>query len=96
MATIDDPEIIAAVIDGDGFYPGDRDAACGPVVRVTRYVNGFGAVTHGIVYASEAAMGMLDRYQRPSAFISDPVITWELPPDRWPDRWRHELFPGLP
>jgi hypothetical protein len=77
MATIDDREAVQYLIDHDGVYEGDPPG--NPVVRIVEYVNADGNVMWGIVYAVEARMGMLYRYDQESEFVRMPRRLWERP-----------------
>ena len=74
--TVDDPEMVAAVIAGNGFYPGDENLPAGPIVRIVQYTNAWGKRTYGEVYEAEARAGLLHRYEQVSSAISDPVVVW--------------------
>lgn len=74
--TIDYPDMIDAIIAGNGVYPGDENLPAGPVVRIVQYTNAWGNRTHGVVYAVEAQAGQLHRYEQESERISDPVVIW--------------------
>ena len=74
--TIDYPEMIDAIIAGNGVYPGDESNAAGPVVRIVQYTNAWGKRTHGVVYEAEARAGRLHKYEQVSEHISDPVVVW--------------------
>jgi hypothetical protein len=85
MATIDSQEIIDALLAGDGIYPGDEAI----VVRIVAFTNGSGDRTHGIVYASEAAQGLLYRYEEENRYVHDPVVIFQryelaICEDCWP------------
>lgn len=77
--TIDYPEMIEAIIAGNGVYPGDEHLAAGPVVRIVQYTNAWGGRTHGVVYEAEARAGGLHRYEQVSESITDPVVIWTRP-----------------
>lgn len=77
MPTIDSQHIIDELLANDGIYPGDEHM---PVVRIVRYRNGWGGLTHGIVYEAEARQGLLHRYDHPSEFISEPEVIFRRPP----------------
>lgn len=76
MATIHGQEVIDQLIARNGVYPGDENSPTGPVVRIVRYTNQGGQVVHGVVYESEARMGLLFRYEEPSDYMSDQVMIW--------------------
>jgi hypothetical protein len=77
MATIDSQDIIDILLANGGIYPGDEDM---PVVRIVRYINGWGARTHGVVYEHEAQRGLLHKYDRPSEHIIVPEVIFRCPP----------------
>jgi hypothetical protein len=79
VATIDNEDIIRALIKGNGVYPGDEGIPQGPVVRIVQYTNAHGVRTYGVVYEREAQMGMLYRYDRESEFVRDPAVIFERP-----------------
>jgi hypothetical protein len=72
MATIDSQALIDELIAVNGMYPGDEHNPSGPVVRIVQYTNGWGDRTHGVVYAREAEMGLLYRYETPTEFVRPP------------------------
>jgi hypothetical protein len=77
--TIDYPEMIEAIIAGNGVYPGDENLPAGPVVRIVQYTNAWDQRTHGVVYQAEADAGRLHRYEQVSDRIKDPVVVWTRP-----------------
>jgi hypothetical protein len=77
MATIDDQSIIDTLLERDGLYPGDEHM---PVVRIVRFTNAYGQLTHGIVYEAEARMGLLRRYETEPRYCVDPVVIFRRAP----------------
>lgn len=75
MATIDSEEIIAAIIDGNGIYPGDDPA--NPVIRIVRYVNQWDGTAYGVVYKNEP-LRMRYRYENAGPACRDPEVIWTL------------------
>jgi hypothetical protein len=79
VATITDPELIKAVIENHGFYPGDEQSPAGPIVRIVEYRTPEGALNWGVVYLSEVAQGLLYRYDEPSGYVLGPVVIYARP-----------------
>jgi hypothetical protein len=74
MPTIGTQEIIDEMIACNGVYPGDED---NPVVRIVRFTDQGGKRMHGVVYASDARIGHLHKYDQVSEYIKDPVVIFE-------------------
>ena len=52
MATVNSKEIVSAIIEGNGTYPGDEHMP--PVVRIVQYNNQFnGGIAYGLIYRGE-------------------------------------------
>lgn len=69
MATIDNPEVLQAIMDGNGVYPGDEDQP--PVVKIVSYDNQWGGSSRAVVYAGED----YDRYEK-SMFCRNVQTIW--------------------
>jgi len=73
MATVNSREIVQAIIDGDGWYPGDKEDGVPQVVKIVQYNNQFnGGIAYGLIYRGEDRM----RYHTAPA-VHNPQTIWE-------------------
>lgn len=81
MATITDRAVIDDLIANNGIDPEDEPsyAITGPVVRIVEYTTLEGQTNWGIVFQSEAAIGLWDRYMKPSQYVNEPHEIWKRP-----------------
>jgi len=74
MATVNSLQVVQAIIDGDGWYPGDKEEGGMRVVKIVQYNNQFnGDLAYGLIYQGEP----LDRYHVAGA-CHNPKTIWEL------------------
>lgn len=74
MATVNSPEVVQAIIDGNGWYPGDREEGAPRTVRIVKYNNQFnGAVAYGLISEGQP----LDMYHTAAA-CHNVVTIWDL------------------
>jgi hypothetical protein len=81
MATLTDRSNVDVLIANNGIDPTDEAsyAIVGPVVRIVEYTNAQGQVMWGIIFQSEVALGLWDRYMIPSPYINNPHEIWKRP-----------------
>jgi len=68
VATVSSPVIVAEIIAGDGYYPGDPR-----VVKVVQYTTQWGDTAYGLIYEGEDLM----RYHTAPA-CHNPQTLWEV------------------
>lgn len=81
MATITDRSAIDVLMANGGIDPDDAAsyAIVGPVVRIVEYTSAEGQTMWGIIFQSEAAQGLWDRYMKPSQYVNSPHEIWKRP-----------------
>jgi hypothetical protein len=79
MATITDKAVIDDLIANNGIDPEDEPsyAIIGPVVRIVEYTTAEGQTNWGIVFQSEMAQGLWDRYMKPTPYVNNPHEIWK-------------------
>lgn len=68
MATVS-KEIADKVVEGKGYYPGDRE----PTIRIVKYTNYAGGESYGLEGINEYG-----RYEA-SVYVREPEVYWEMP-----------------
>lgn len=81
MATITERASIDVLIANNGVDPDDvaSYAITGPVVRIVEYTSAEGHTMWGILFQSEEAQGLWDRYMIPSRYVRNPHEIWRRP-----------------
>jgi hypothetical protein len=69
VATVNSPVVVAAIIAGEGYYPGDDIR----VVKVVQYTTQWGDTAYGLIYEGEDPM----RYHTAPA-CHNPQTLWEV------------------
>lgn len=73
MATVNSPEVVKAIIRGNGWYPGDKEEGAPRVIKIVQYNNQFdGGIAYGLIYDGEDPM----RYHTAAA-CHNPKTIWE-------------------
>ncbi len=76
MATIVSKEIIAKIIEGDGYYLGDPR-----IFKIVKYTDMSGGVAFGLTWEHEDEV-MRHRYERATANVRYPEIIWQANNDK--------------
>jgi hypothetical protein len=70
LATIDDPELIAEIIAGDGYYMDDPR-----VYMIVEYTNAYDKITWGVTWCNES-IGGRKRYLDETEYVRNPKVIW--------------------
>jgi hypothetical protein len=77
VATVSSKDVVDDLIAGNGVYPGDPED--NPVVRIVRYTDQADRQVYGVVYASDAQLGLLHQYET-TGNARDPDVIFEREP----------------
>lgn len=73
MATVNSLQVVQAIIDGDGWYPGDKEEGGMRVVKIVQYNNQFnGGLAYGLIFRG---MDRMSYHNAPACH--NPVTLWE-------------------
>jgi hypothetical protein len=71
MATVNSREVVDAIIEGDGYYPGDSTK----VVKIVQYNNMFnGGIAYGLVYEIDPDYSVYENSEN----CHDPVVIFDV------------------